>query len=231
MSNIKPEKLLIEVWEESIREDSDVKVTAKFFPYAKGCEENHRLAVILFKHVFSVLEWTPHDVMNFMSQEIISLLHLESAYSQLIFPPEVSPRSNPSYIAKICYPDKLPELSQENLWLMNYQKILSSGRFKRDFFLDKNRYKKACLFLNWYLVNHPQKGFDNLEAAYHFFASEKAMPFLKKIKLDKPCEQLFASPLEYFHNSLPEDGDEYSKNNDLYAITDFRRRLRELREK
>ena len=225
MANVKPEDLLIDVWEKSIREDSNVKISSKYFPYPKQSQENHKLAITLFRYVFSVLEWTPHDVMNFISKDIIEKLHLESAYNQLIFPAEVSPRSNPNYIAKLCYPDALPELSRENIWLMTYQKVLSGGNFKKDFFTDENRYKKARLFLNWYLINHPKKEFTDLHTTYDFFASKKGKTFLKSIKLEKPCEQLFESPLEYFHESLPDDGDEFSKDNDYFEYADFKRKL------
>lgn len=224
MTNIKPETILIDSWERLIRENSKEKITTRYFPYPKKSIENHKLAVALFKYVFSILKWTPHDVMNFLSKEVIEKLKLDCVYNQLLFPNEVNSRSNPGYVAKLCYPDSLPELDIENIWLMSYQKVLSGGNFKKDFFIDENRYKKARLFLNWYLTTHVKDEFKDIESTYAFFGSDKGKSYLKAIKLYGVCEQLYESPLEYFHMSLPNDHDEYSQDEDLYAITDFRRK-------
>ncbi len=217
MATLTNEQLLIQEWENKIRNNDDTPIHRTFFPFGKNSVQNHDLAIALFKHAFEILDMGPHDVMNYLNKDLIEALYLKQAYSKIIFPEEVGERSNYGYLAKLCWPDELPELNRDNLWLADYHKLLSGGSFKRKLFLGSTGFLRARFYLNWYLVMHPDKRFVDLESTYAFFANDsKAMAYLKKAKLNNVCEMLYDSPLEYFHESLPDDGDEFSRNEELF---------------
>ncbi len=215
--------LLIQTWEQGLRENSMKPLSPVFFSYSK--EQNHEEACALFRYVFEkILGWSPYDVINYLNYDIIDKLNLKKAFSNLSYPPEYKDRRCACfYVGVLCYPEIIRDFRKTNVWIMEYNNILHKGRGYYVTFEKDTGYDKARFLLNYYLVNNPDPRFTDLETAYAFFASSDAEPFLKSIKLWSPCEQFFMSPLEYFHMSLPDDTDEDTSRSDLtLQFTEFK---------
>lgn len=222
---------MIQEWERQLASNKPIKLPDIYFSYSD--EQNHEEACFLFRYVFEkILEWTPHDVMNYMSAEVVEKLGLTKAYSKLIWPTEIKngrntkifdSRSAYGYVAALCYPSVIHEFDMQNLWIMEYNRELSGEkRTTIKSFEGESGYDKARLLFNYWLINHPDERFPDLETMYTFFASKEGMDYLKKIKLDKACQIFFASPLEYFHESLTEDEDDPNRKSEfLLQFTEF----------
>ena len=216
-------ELMIQSYEKSLRENSNKPLSNVFFSYSK--KQNHEEACALFRYVFEkILDWKPYDIVNYLSYELIEELNLKKAFANLIYPPEYKERKcAPFYVAVLCYPDIIKEYKRTNLWIMEYNSILHKGRGNFVSFDSADGYDKARFLLNYYLVNSVNQRFKDLETAYAFFASPKAVPFLKEIRLLAACEQFFLNPLEYFHAALADDvGEESSKSDLLLQFTEYK---------
>ena len=232
---------LIQEWERMLAANEPIKIPDVYFSYSD--EQNHEEACCLFRYVFeNILDWSPHDAMNYLSAEIVEKLGLSKAYSKLIWPSEIKSgrsvkvfdaRSTYGYVAALCYPSVIREFDMHNLWIMEYNRELSGEkRATIKNFEGENGYDKARLLLNYWLINHPEERFTDLETMYAFFASDEAVAFLKNIKLWNPCEIFFSSPLEYFHESLTEDeGDPSAKSEFLLQFTEFNMMKRKMETK
>lgn len=231
--------ILIQIWENSIRTNDMKPLPQKFFSYT--AEQNHEEACYLFRYVFEkILDWTPYDALNYLNEEIVTKLNLKKAYNNFNWPEELDKgRSSYYYVAAMCYPDIITDYNEHNLWIMEYNQLLSKveadnkkskeknakpNRISPNSFTIDNGYDKARFLLNHYLVTHPNEEFTDLETTYEKFANSAfANKFLSNIKLNGACKIFFGTPLEFFHQSLPNDGDdEFSRNDFLYNFTQFK---------
>ena len=241
--------ILIQMWENSIRTNDMKPLPQKFFSYT--AEQNHEEACYLFRYVFEkILDWSPYDALNYLNEEIVTKLNLRKAYNNFNWPEELNKgRSSYYYVTAMCYPDIIRDYDEHNLWIMEYNNLLSKAEIEKNrkakkkqdngspvkknakpnrispnaFTIDKG-YDKARFLLNHYLINHPNEAFVDLETTYEKFAdSTFANKFLSDIKLNGACHVFFGTPLEFFHQSLPNDGDpEYSRSDFLYNFTEFK---------
>lgn len=205
-------KALIKNWEQKVRDNDNTNLSDAYFSF--DAETNKRIAVSLFRHVFeNVLGWTPEDVRNNLSYEIIRSMKLVKPYRCVAksFPKGIEERTGTWYLAKICYPDAIKDCEVEDIWKMQYMRVRNAkkGRYLTDFFTDAEGRLKARVCMQYELVNHVR--FASQEEMYDFFAdTEKSMELIKEAKLKTPMEIHYANPLEYMHDSLaPEDRSEF----------------------
>lgn len=203
-------KAMILDWERKIREHDTKPLSNSYFSFTP--DQNEKQAIALCRYVFEkVLHWTPEDVRNNITGEIIETLMLKKAYGKFIFPRELSSRSDYWYIAKKCYPEKIHDYTAEDIWKMEYLKVLDNrcGKFPKNYFSETNGELRAKIFLLHQLESTVQ--FEDLEEMYTFFANnQRASKYIADCKLKAPLDTLFASPLEYMHESLPaEQKDEF----------------------
>lgn len=225
---------LIQNWTEGFASNKPFTLSAQFFSYTE--EQNHEDAVGLMRHVFEeVLGWSPYDVQNHCTKEVIDVLGLRSAYRALMWPytydangkkiPLIENRSGYGYVAALLYPEVIRTLGKKNIWIMDYNALLS-GRgqraFRVDDFLGNDGIDHARLLLNHYLVNHPDERYKTMDDVYKVFGNKKdAEKILKKAKLLTVSQALFSSPLEYLHMSLPDDGSDSSRDHLSYDFYRF----------
>ena len=220
-------KAMILDWESKIRNNDKKKLSSSYFCYDDA--QNEKEAIVLFRYVFEkVLHWTPEDIRNNISMEIIEKLKLKKAYNQIIFPRELSRRSDCFYLAKKCYPDQIHGLNQDDIWRMEYMKVLDNKyeKFPKNYFSEAAGDLRAKVFLLYQLET--QAKFRNKEEMYMFFAdTPQAIKFLKSVKLKTPLDLLYASPLEYMHESLPES----QKDEFLFKFAEFTQMDKKLKGK
>ena len=230
---------LIQTWTEGIASNKPFNISSQYFSYSD--EQNHEDAVGLMKYAFEeVLGWTPYDVQNHCTKEVIDMLGLRSAYKALLWPYTynlegekkelIEDRSGYGYVAALLYPDVIFTLGKKNLWIIEYNKMMSETRetkgFRIDDFLGNDGYDHARLLLNHYLVNNPDERFENMEKVYDLFANEKESDaLLKKAKLYVVGHTLFHSGLDYLHASLPDDGTDAGRDHFYYDFLCFEKSL------
>lgn len=227
---------LIQNWTDGFASGKPFILSSQFFSYSE--EQNHEDAAGLMRYVFEeVLGWTPNDVQNHCSKEVIDILGLRPAYRALMWPctydangkrvPLVDSRSGYGYVAALLYPDVIHTLGKQKLWIMEYNAMMS-GRgqraFRVDDFLGNDGHDHAVLLLNHYLTNNPDERFKCADDVYRVFANQKeADKLLKKAKLSIICQALFKSPLEYLHASFPDDGTDAGCDHLSYDFYRFER--------
>lgn len=86
---------------------SRTKLSTTYFR-ADSNEQNHKTAVHILRYIFTkIYKWTPLDVMNKASKQMISDLKITIPYSKLIFPKEMNPKRDYFYLAKILFPEEI----------------------------------------------------------------------------------------------------------------------------
>lgn len=230
---------LIETWTEGFASNKPFTLSPQFFSYSE--EQNHEDASGLMKYAFEeVLGWTPVDVQNHCTKEVIDLLGLRAAYRALLWPytydldgkkvPLIDSRSGYGYVAALLYPDVIHTLGKKNLWVMEYNTILSGKKgskgFRIDDFLGNDGYDHARLLLNHYLIYHPDERFECLEDVYAIFSDkDKGEAILKDAKLLNISRGLFRNPMDFLHASLPDDDTEYGRSRFYYSFYHFENML------
>ena len=224
---------LISTWFNTIENNTKKPLSPIFFSYT--VQQNHEEACYLFRYFFEkVMDWSPWDALNYLNKDVVDTFNLRKAYSNFNWPKELKDgRFAYPYVAHMCYPDVVKDFDRTRLWIMEYNQILSGGQRKATdmFDADNDGFDKSRILLNYYMGHHPNEKFKSLEDMYQFFADdEKAKKFLKKIKLIEPCENYFDTALEYFHQSLPLNEGESSRNELLYMYSEFNERVRRLEQ-
>ena len=203
---------------------------------AMTAEKAHKVTVEFFKYVFSYLKINPRDISNVVSEEYLQELKLKSIFKCLQFPVEYSNKiysyiNKIDYLSRLLYPDMYSdyECSDEYRWMTEYCncQIVKENRQKYKFTLsgeyDYDRKKIAYLF-NQYIFSHPLFNGD-IRLMYDYFADEKKChTYVLHSLLNKVCNQVFDSPLEMFHYSLPES----QRSEFLYQYENFKIKQKEL---
>ncbi len=214
----------IRMWEEQLRENSHKMLPITFFKGPK--DQANEIACALFRYVFeNILEWTPTEVVNYLTFEHIKQLNLSRAFNVLDYPPEYKDRRcAPFYVGILCYPQLKRYYDEQTLWIMEYNRCVDRGRnhyvnFDEDNI--ENARDKARFLLNHVLINDCELHFRNIEEVYAFFASKKAERWLATKKL-KAAVKFFDSPLDFLHQSLPSDVPKENGRNDfVLQYTEF----------
>lgn len=221
---------LISTWLTGLEENSKKPLSPIFFSYTE--DQNHEEACYLFRYFFEeIMNWTPWDAFNYLNKDVVDTFNLRKAYTNFKWPKELKDgRFAYPYVAQMCYPDIIKDFTRTNLWIMQYNQVLSgSQRKSTDMFDHENDgFDKSRVLLNYYLMSHPSEKFTCLEDMYDFFANDaKSKAFLKKIKLIEPCENYFGTAMEFFHQSLPLNEGDSSRSEFLYQFCEFKEKSRQ----
>lgn len=233
---------LRETWIEGFASNKPFTISPVFFSYSP--EQNHEDASGLMRYVFEdVLDWSPYDVQNHCTKEVIDLLGLRPAYRALLWPctyddqgnavPLIDSRSGYGYVASLLYPDVIHTLGKKSLWVMEYNTILSGKKrskgFRVDDFLGTDGFNHARLLLNHYLVNNPDSRFTCIDDVYATFADkEESEKILEEARLSNIGHVLFHNNLDFLHASLPDDGSESGCDHFAYDFYRFENAFRDI---
>jgi len=175
----------------------------------------------LLKYAFcDILGFTPEDMRDYLSPELIKRMKLKKAIDKIDYPPEFKNEkySNLDYLASVVYPDKV-KYTKKDIILSTYVKVLSGEtRFPKNFFTayEHDVYFPICLF---YAIDKNLR-FKAIGDLYKFFSNkERGMKFLQKVKLYQPYRKVYHdSPLNILHFG----GLEYSGQQSLFEYNNAR---------
>lgn len=214
-------------WEHSMT-SSDSSKKKKPIPknvFNFNAQTNHDIAVALFKYVFEkYLDMDPHDIFNFIDNEMIDNLHLRQAYNALIWPEGLDKRIATWYVLIACYPNSFRNYTKDKYWIMEYNQMLSSKISIGTTVFDCDDGKaKSKLFLNSFLRDHIKDEWKDLKTMYLYFASKQGKKMIQEAKLKKALELFYSSPLEYFHECVPDSNVpvDNMRSGMLYMYADF----------
>ena len=218
-------QIAIQTWEAGLHDNFKTKLPAAFFRDTK--KNNNELAVEIFKYVFeNIFEWSPMDVLNYLTMDHIIKFGLKKPFLALDFPPECKDRSFALYyVAILCYPELRRYYNDQTMWIMEYNRALTGNKNRIHFSDDIDEAQtKACFLLNHVLTSGIDTRFKDIEDLYAFFASPNVLPWLSRVKLGiSTAGSYFLNPLQYLHESLPNDVPrEYGRNDFMLMFTEFK---------
>lgn len=159
----------------------------------------------VFRYAFEyVLGWTPEQIRDHISMELIEWLNLGRAYRKIIFPPELDPEKDLFYIAAKLYPNEIHYSRSEKI-LSVYQKILDKEKvkFPKNFFDGEDGLTalKICFI---YYVKQKLCTLTN-EELYKFFSDKpQADRFITEAKLKNHVSKQYTHAIDLLHESLPQ---------------------------
>lgn len=166
---------------------------------AKASDEQ---VAALARHVFEYyLQWSPKDIESKLNYELLGKLQLKNIFNERFqFPHELNMKKDCFYYAHLLYPEQIGYDLQSQI-IRTYQQVLSGERrtFPANFFGDDDALERAEICLREALRT---KSFPNIASMYKFFASDEAIPFLTKMKLNKPLQAYYKNPLTFLHYAL-----------------------------
>lgn len=185
-------------------------------------EAAHKRALRFFRFVFEALGITPEEAYEYSNKEFISTrCKLDIPFKYVIFPPEITGDEKYRHIPALVYPEYFDvENSREYLWLREYNKLLLTKKSQLSLTLTddlSSDINKVTFLFSWYLRSNPHKNFTDIPSMYLFFAGPSGTPYVNKAKLSKQCDKIFGSPLDLFHESLPNS----SRDNLMYEYAWF----------
>lgn len=168
----------------------------------------------LLRYAFNnLLGWTPEEVKNYATMEMVGKLRLGNAVKKLSFPAELSMgrEKNMFYLVSLMYPEKYGMIKRDII-LAAYKAVLSGElpKIPKNFFFkaDSQLYTAICL---QYAISM-NITVRSIKELYAKFADNAwAWNFLKKARLDVPCRDMYRYPVEMLHDALDEE-----QKNDLY---------------
>lgn len=176
-------------------------------------EQGPYLCAELLKSIFTLyMHWTPEQVRDQLTPDVVKTMKLWPLVKRLPCPPELNPAKELYYVAWHLWPEtrtvKTPELI-----IKLYTDILNENmkKFPSGYFDGNDGYIRArILFMT--MVREFLPPFENLEAMYMYFASPAGKKCISKYKLTIPLRELYGSALAYLHDALPE----WQRDDDLY---------------
>lgn len=168
---------------------------------------DERICMSVLKYVFkNYLHWSPVEVRDNLTEEIITRMKLLPLINRLPCPDELDRNKDLYYIAWALYPETI-NVSKKDLIIKVYDDVLSGVRqkFPKEYFDGNEGYVRARVLMVTMLREHCAGKFNGIEEMYQFFASQQGRKLLLKYKLHYPLRELYPSALHYFHDCLPLD--------------------------
>lgn len=176
-------------------------------------EQGSRTCEELLRAIFELyLHWTPEEVRDKLTPDVVKTLKIHPLITRLPCPPELNPKTDLYYVAWYLYPETR-NASDADLILKLYTDLMDGAikKFPGGYFDGNDGYLRArILFMT--MVREYMPPFQNIESMYAYFASPDGKRCLSKYKLIIPLRELYGSPLAYLHDALPWS----QKDEDLY---------------
>lgn len=172
-----------------------------YFKYGDNLSANYVYEIMKF--AFEVyLKQSPEDIRDHFNKEISELMKLEPLMKYIDFPEELDKGSDYFYIAALLYPQQI-KFNEKELILRTFNRVLNGSlkKFPKEYFAGTRGSMRAGICLQYMLNQHYT--FENTQALYKFFAGPNGLKALKEYRLNSICNEMFDTPIDYLHDSLP----------------------------
>lgn len=169
---------------------------------SKHEKQERALSIIRFA-IKNYLKWTPYDVKNYLTKEVLEKLKLTNLVKEYIeFPPEYKNSEDLTYLAYLLYPDKFQLSTTEQC--MNMFKRIYRGEIKKypsKWMNSNDGVTRLGILIRYVITQLPR--FKNPEEMYEYFSSPNGIKVLKEYKLYTFAITLFPTAFSAVHYSLP----------------------------
>lgn len=191
---------------------------------------NNSKVLLLFKYVIeNMLHWDPYFAEENLTFALIRKLKLREPLFWLDVPYYVNLERDTFYLIHMIYPKIFPD-ALDNYKLYLYERVLHDHRKRlpRNIFTGAEGKHNAFLFLNMAIQ---KRIFYSTEDLYRFFANRKEIVgFLKAAKLYQYCTEAYQSPIDFLHDALDVESENYLYYSFYKFREDFERIRYEMRK-
>lgn len=171
---------------------------------------------IIHYAIAGILEWTPEEASEHMTPEIVDALKLRKIMRHIHFPIDIDAEKDIDYLACIAYPQYTYNIKQQILRVYERVQKGELDRFPKKIFEGARGREKAAILLSEFISKNMIV--ESVEQLYEKFADSAAMNTkLRKAKMFSAARKLYATPLDYLHNSLPDD----VRDDFLYSVWQY----------
>lgn len=171
-------------------------------------KQKEALAIVQYA-VKELLGWTPQDAMNSMTEEIMEQLKLDKIITYIRYPKDLSRKKDFGWMIHLAFPNETHyDVGEQVLKL--YQRVKSGElkRFPKRVFEGENGAQKLAILLNDYISKNLVV--KNVEELYEIFGdSARGNILMHEAKLFYSYREIYDTPLEYLHESLGKERDEF----------------------
>lgn len=179
-----------------------------FFGKESIASANNALQVM--RYAFTrYLRWSPDAIKEKMTKELMEKLHLLELMKYIDYPIEYNKNRDYFYLVSLVF--RSGKLTMRDKTVHTYERVLSGEQTKypKDYFSGSDGYVRAGICLQ-YMINH-YISFSSFNELYSIFSTEEGYAYLKQYKLLNACKEIFDTPVDFLHFSLP-----YSQKNKFY---------------
>lgn len=187
-------------------------------------KEKDALEIVRYA-VTKILGWTPQEAMESVNADIINQLKLDKIIAYIQFPKNLSRKRDFTWVIHKAFPRETRyDVAEQILQLYERVKTGNQKRFpKRAFDGEDGSLKLAILLKDYISKNLPAR---NVTELYDFFGNcGKANIKMHEAKLYYAYRELYETPLDYLHESLGSEKDEF-----LYGYYQYMTALGEIRK-
>ena len=176
-----------------------------------GEHETQALCEKLLRYIFeNYLCWSPTQVAECLTTDVIKRNCLSSLIGHIPCPPELNRNRDLYFVAWHLYPE-VRKMSAYQLLVKTYDDICEGRlkKFPKKYFDGPEGRDRARILFQLMLTRFLPQRFANIEQMYAFFAKDVARAYLGMRFLSTPLKELYNNDcLAYMHDSLPNDRDE-----------------------
>ncbi len=169
--------------------------------------ESNAYAIIRYI-VTDLLEWTPQEAVECITPEIAKVMRMDVIIDKYItVPKDVQKTEDYDYFIWRAFPREVDYSPTTNL-IRLYRKILVGDikKFPRNYFDGVMGLQKAAALLMYVISRNIPFDDERVGELYERFADSSSINRkLKEWKIHDVRRSLYATPLEYLHDSLPDD--------------------------
>ncbi len=174
------------------------------FQKDKPVENSHIAGDIIRYAVEHYLHWTPQEMADLMTPEILQQLKLDKIIRYLVCPPEIDPRRDLEdlrCLAWVVYP-KAITVSTVDLTIRMLHRRMNREIYKwpKEFFSGPEGENRAIICLRYAIDNGLPC--DSVQELYEAFAGKRGLDLMRRYEILTVCRDCFESPLDYLHITL-----------------------------
>ncbi len=187
--------------------------------FADGDITNEKNAIEVFKYAFEIFLdiHDPRAMEHELDQEFMEKMKLTKFLSFIKFPVELDKKTDLFYLIHRMYPRKVP-YSSRDVSVKIYKEYIEGIRPKlpRGFFDGPEGMRRSHYCFIFFVTRYMK--FKCVRDMYEFFASADGSKMISKMKLTIPLDNFYYTPVEFLHDSLPDD----QKDSFFYNYYGFR---------
>ena len=173
-------------------------------------------ALEVIRYAFTrYLGWAPDVLELHLDKALMKKLHLNILMRYIDYPIDYNKDKDYFYLVSLVYSRKRVDIRSKTIHV--YEKILSGEQTKypKGYFNGSSGIVKAGICFQ-YMLEH-FISFSDMNDLYFLFSTHEGVSLLKEYKLYSVYTEIFDTPVDFLHFSLPEQ----QKNNVLFSFYKF----------